>query len=492
MNEVVVVAQGPPSSTAGDAAGEVSMPVLSLATGTNVFQLRGGGVGGAPAGCVASVQGGMRVAACASAKASRKTGSAVYIWEWGREQPVVRSYPPTRISCLLKQPAPDSSFPLLVAGCHNGSVLAWELCTGRLLASWKAHYRGVSALCVSPDASMIVSGGEDGVVHVWPLVAALRSATSSSGPAGHVGTTRSLHSWSHHTMPVSGLASGGHGSGGGGLIVSASLDGTVRLYSLAQGSLLRTFTFAAAVSSIALDPSEMCVYVGCSDGGVMRAILNVRVASGADATSLGTSARGEGGNNAVEGVTAMRGAMHKRFVSALALNASGNTLISASDDGILHFFDTISLQSTRTMTFSSSITNLFITSLRHDLLLSRQRSGPGSAHASNSGNATKYSSTTVPLPPIAPLAKYVQSLPLDLKSWEDTYIYVAPHRRRDSRQEKTYRACIDDDEDMDDCMHPFMTSADILERFACGAPNGVGESGGDAEQEVRPADDSEL
>ena len=101
----------------------------------------------------------------------------------------------------------------------------------------------------------------------------------------------------------------------------------------------------------------------------------------------------------------------------------------------------------------------------------------------------------MPLPPIAPLAKYVQSLPLDLKSWEDTYIYVAPHRRRDSRQEKTYRARIDDDdyeEDMDDCMHPFTTSADVLERFVYGAPDGAGESGGGAEQEVFPADDSEL
>ena len=70
------------------------------------------------------------------------------------------------------------------------------------------------------------------------------------------------------------------------------------------------------------------------------------------------------------------------------------------------------------------------------------------------------------------------------------YRHGYEHRRRDARQEKTYRACIEDDEeDMDDCMHPFTTSIDVLERFACGAPDGAGESGGGADQEVRPEED---
>ena len=394
MDDAVVASVAPTSGAEG------TMAVLSASTGARVCELRSGGRGGAPAGCVARLQDGSRVAAVASAAPGRKVNaaSAIYVWEWGREQPLLRNYAPARVSALL-QPARahcdracSSSFPLLVAGCHSGSVIAWEVSSGRLLRTWQAHYRGVSALCLSPDGSLLLSGGEDGVVHVWPLIAAL-------APAAGGGAARALHSWSHHTMPVTCIATGARGSGGGGLAVTASMDGTLKLYSIAQGSLLRTCAVGPAVSCIALDPTDAAVYAGCHDGSVRRVSLRPGPVGGDGAQDGPAAAAGGDG----EEPAAMKGCTHKRFVSSLALDASGCLLASGSDDGVVHFFDTATMQSARRIAFGSAVTNVFFSSL------AAATKRTGGEHAARG-------------PPITPLAKYSQTQSPALKPWEDTLL----------------------------------------------------------------------
>lgn len=474
-------------SSASAVLGGGSMHALSVANGSLVASLRGGGAG-APPGCVAVMQDGRRVAAVA-AKATASTGSshegsssAVFIWEWGKEQPIIRSFSPCKISVLLqpgRQHCNSSSghgFPLLIAGAANGSLLIWEVCTGKLLKIWQAHYRAVSALCLSPDGSILLSGGQDGVVHSWPIIHAIRPAASAVRMAKtstsqqhqqhqHQGTetsnflsdsnvgVRPLHSWSHHTMPVTSIVSGVQGSGGGGLVITASLDCSIKLYSLAQGSLLRTEKFGHAVTALEIDSSETAVYAGCSDGSVWQVNLNctahdVIASVHSDANTIRKSSSGGTTSHSTKSV--IQGTTHKRFVTALALNMMGTLLISASDDGALHFCDTYTLQSTRTMNFTLPLTNLFFTSSIWSTLKTKQKSNEFAG--------------------IAPLAKHMQSQVQNLKSWEDTY-FVLPkdsYAIDDYNQNDIikYKEDHDDfDNDDDDSMTLDLCTYSILQRM---------------------------
>ncbi len=45
-----------------------------------------------------------------------------------------------------------------------------KVASGRLLRVWPAHYKAVSCLVFSEDDSLLISGADDGLVNVWPLL----------------------------------------------------------------------------------------------------------------------------------------------------------------------------------------------------------------------------------------------------------------------------------------------------------------------------------
>ncbi len=42
-----------------------------------------------------------------------------------------------------------------------------QVSTGANLGSWFAHYKAVSSLSLTSCCSVVVTGGEDAVVHAW-------------------------------------------------------------------------------------------------------------------------------------------------------------------------------------------------------------------------------------------------------------------------------------------------------------------------------------
>ncbi len=64
----------------------------------------------------------------------------------------------------------------------DNEVKIWERETGKELATFAVHKAKVAALALSPDASLLASGGYDKMVAVWD-VKSLLSASSSSTPA---------------------------------------------------------------------------------------------------------------------------------------------------------------------------------------------------------------------------------------------------------------------------------------------------------------------
>src|SRR5581483_8554095 len=72
---------------------------------------------------------------------------------------------------------------LASTGSTQTHVCLWDVATGRLLTPLDGHRGGVVALAVSPDSKRLASGGMDGDVLLWDLVAG-RQLRRITNPAG--------------------------------------------------------------------------------------------------------------------------------------------------------------------------------------------------------------------------------------------------------------------------------------------------------------------
>ncbi len=138
--------------------------------------------------------------------------------------------------------SPDGAF--FAGGSLAGAAYVWETATGKLLRTWPAHFKAVSAMAFTPDGSVLVTGGDDTVVSAWSLSTLLDPALASHpSPAP-------THSWAEHSLPVTALTTGLCDGGGAGLIVSASADRTCKMWTLGGGHLLRTIELPAATYTV--------------------------------------------------------------------------------------------------------------------------------------------------------------------------------------------------------------------------------------------------
>ncbi|EFJ40668.1 hypothetical protein VOLCADRAFT_108057 [Volvox carteri f. nagariensis] len=163
----------------------------------------------------------------------------------------------------------------LAGGASSGTLYLWELSSGRLVCTWPAHYKGVTTLLFINGNSMLLSGGEDTMLHAW-LLADLLDPLLGLDQAGHVeANPKPLHTWCDHTMQVTALAAGiGEAST---VLVSASLDRTVKLRRLADGCQLCSLVLPAAINDIALDAGEETIYAAGVDGFVYALALGADI-----------------------------------------------------------------------------------------------------------------------------------------------------------------------------------------------------------------------
>lgn len=216
---------------------------------------------------------------------------------------------------------------LVACGSASGTAHAWEATSGRLLARWRAHFKGVSAMAFTPCGSALITGGEDGAVHAWRV-----SELCDDGEGS--GRTNAWRSWTDHALGVSGVACGGVGGAGGDVtVVSCSADRTCKIYSLGSGATLRQVRCPTALTCCALDVCEATLYAGGADGRVFEIPLN-------GAPSVAVSL--DGGADARDGMVALQG--HSKRVVGVACSSDGNSLVSASEDGTARVWDVASRQ----------------------------------------------------------------------------------------------------------------------------------------------------
>lgn len=170
---------------------------------------------------------------------------------------------PKRPSSLCVSPCAN----YLVAGISE-AIYVWQLRSGNLLAHSQRHYQTVSVVKMNQEGTFLLSGGEDGLVLVWPF-ADLISNTFNTGALNMKQTNRTIgpnepkFSWQHHSGPVTDI----HVTNGG-LCVTVSTDMTVNLYNIIDGKRLYNVIIPSPLWSVVMDKNETRVFVGSQDGNI--------------------------------------------------------------------------------------------------------------------------------------------------------------------------------------------------------------------------------
>ena len=318
--------------------------------------------------------------------------NALDVWCFDRESAMHRFHLGEPLAVVAA--SPDGAF--CAAGGQSGAAYLWETATGRLVRQWAAHFKAIGALAFRADGSVLVTGGDDTVVHAWAVATLLDPAFSAAAPMP-------LHAWSEHALPVTAVCCGGcGGGGGGGLVASVGADRTARLWTLAGGFLLRTIAFPAALTAVAIDACEAALYAGAVDGRIFEVCLN------AVAVSSGIGGGGSSGGGVLEG--------HTRAVSSLSCSADGAHVVSASEDGTARVWD------------AKSRTTVHV--LRHPkapitaaVLVSRARIA-GGGQGGGQGGGGGGGEPRRRLAPLAPFSKYAAGDRSGLKPWEGAPIVL--------------------------------------------------------------------
>eukprot|EP00976_Prorocentrum_cordatum_P074877 1181684-Prorocentrum_minimum.AAC.4 len=277
---------------------------------------------------------------------------SLHFWSLQKEGMLHRSFTSEGISVVRA----SHDGHLCVAGGVSGMIYVWEVASGKLLYSWAAHYKKVTAVAFTDDDSLLLTASEDTVVSTWSLLALLDVYKPDVAPP------TPMYSWSEHTLPVVGLHSGAGGSTA--MVATCSLDRTVKLWTLAGGELLRTVVFPTMTNAVAVDPIETLVCAGGWDGRIYLSPLNTPVST-SDRPSLPDASTHD---RVFSG--------HKQAVTCLAFTLDGLTLISGSEDHTTRIWELRSGQALRVLNQSKGPVTSLIVIAKRDLGLDGTTAGP--------------------------------------------------------------------------------------------------------------------
>jgi len=157
-------------------------------------------------------------------------------------------------SCAL-----NSSGEWLAMGCPKSQqLLVWEWRSETYIIKQRGHSYGMNCFAYSPDGIVIASGGEDGKIKLWNSSSGFCYATLGSGAA----STSNIGGEGSHQAPITGIVFAKPS-----VVLSASLDGTIKAHDLHRYRTFRTLTTPTPVQflSLAVDPSGEIVCGGTMD-----------------------------------------------------------------------------------------------------------------------------------------------------------------------------------------------------------------------------------
>lgn len=141
----------------------------------------------------------------------------------------------------------NSSGDWVAFGCSGlGQLLVWEWQSESYVFKQQGHFDSMVALAYSPDGQHLVTGGDDGKVKLWNTLSGFCFVTFTEHTSGVTGVT---------------FTATGH------VVVTSSMDGTVRAFDLHRYRNFRTFTSPRPTqfSCVAVDSSGDIVSAGAQD-----------------------------------------------------------------------------------------------------------------------------------------------------------------------------------------------------------------------------------
>lgn len=151
-----------------------------------------------------------------------------------------------RVSSVAVSPSGEW---LAIGARALGQLLVWEWQSESFVLKQQGHAAEMNSLAYAPDGRHVATAGADGKVKLWDTASGFCFVT-----------------FAEHSAGVSQVEFAGR-AGAGGVLFSASLDGTVRAWDLARYRNFRTFTSPAPAqfASLAVDPSGEVVAAGAAD-----------------------------------------------------------------------------------------------------------------------------------------------------------------------------------------------------------------------------------
>lgn len=198
---------------------------------------------------------------------------------------------------IIKSCTLNTSGDWLALACPaSQQLLVWEWRSETYVLKQRGHAYGMRRMAYSPDGIVICTGGEDGKLKLWNATSGFCYVTLEQS----------------HTAPITAVA-----FCNSSVVLSSSLDGTVRAHDLHRYRTFKTLTTPTPVQflSLAVDPSGEIVAAGTADPFHIY-VWNLQTGKLLDILTG-----------------------HEGPVCDLAFQKSGGMLASASWDGTVKFWD---------------------------------------------------------------------------------------------------------------------------------------------------------
>jgi periodic tryptophan protein 2 len=144
---------------------------------------------------------------------------------------------------IIKTVTINKSGEWLAFGCPSTQqLLVWEWRSETYIIKQKGHAYGMKCMVYSPDGIIVATGGEDGSIKMWNSTTGFCYCTFKS-----------------HTAPITSVC-----FANSSVVISSSLDGTVRAHDLHRYRNFKTYTSPTPTqfTSLAVDPAGEIITAG--------------------------------------------------------------------------------------------------------------------------------------------------------------------------------------------------------------------------------------